>query len=76
MYAQHLVQRVQRAQVEQRFRARDRVEPHNPGVTTYIDGVPQLHANASNIEFTGVEQVEFVAARRARCLVAMHSAAW
>jgi iron complex outermembrane receptor protein len=34
--------------------------PNNPGVTTYIDGVPQLHANASNIEFTGIEQVEFV----------------
>jgi iron complex outermembrane recepter protein len=34
--------------------------PGNPGVTTYIDGVPQLHANSSNIEFTGVEQVEFV----------------
>lgn len=34
--------------------------PLNPGVTTYIDGVPQLNANASNIEFTGIEQVEFV----------------
>ncbi len=34
--------------------------PANPGVTTYIDGVPQLNANASNIEFTGIEQVEFV----------------
>ena len=34
--------------------------PANPGVTTYIDGVPQLNANSSNIEFTGVEQVEFV----------------
>jgi iron complex outermembrane receptor protein len=34
--------------------------PGNPGVTTYIDGVPQLNANASNVEFTGVEQVEFV----------------
>jgi iron complex outermembrane recepter protein len=34
--------------------------PGNPGVTTYIDGVPQLNANSSNIEFTGVEQVEFV----------------
>jgi iron complex outermembrane recepter protein len=34
--------------------------PANPGVTTYIDGVPQLNANASSIEFTGIEQVEFV----------------
>lgn len=34
--------------------------PGNPGVTTYIDGVPQLNANSSNIEFTGIEQVEFV----------------
>ena len=34
--------------------------PNNPGVTTYIDGVPQLNANASNIEFSGVGQVEFV----------------
>jgi iron complex outermembrane receptor protein len=34
--------------------------PGNPGVTTYIDGVPQLNANASSVEFTGVEQVEFV----------------
>ncbi len=34
--------------------------PGNPGVTTYIDGVPQLHANSSTIEFTGIEQVEFV----------------
>ncbi len=33
--------------------------PANPGVTTYIDGVPQLNANASSIEFTGIEQVEF-----------------
>ncbi len=34
--------------------------PANPGITTYIDGVPQLNANASSIEFTGIEQVEFV----------------
>lgn len=34
--------------------------PANPGITTYIDGVPQLNANSSNIEFNGVEQVEFV----------------
>ena len=34
--------------------------PANPGVTTYIDGVPQLNANASNIEFSGIGQVEFV----------------
>lgn len=34
--------------------------PANPGVTTYIDGVPQLNANASSIEFLEVEQLEFV----------------
>jgi iron complex outermembrane receptor protein len=34
--------------------------PANPAVTTYIDGVPVLNSNASSVEFTGVEQVEFV----------------
>lgn len=34
--------------------------PSNPGVTTYIDGVPQLNTNTSSIEFLDVEQVEFV----------------
>ncbi|MDQ3170639.1 MAG: TonB-dependent receptor [Acidobacteriota bacterium] len=34
--------------------------PANPGVTTYIDGVPQLNTNTSNIEFLDIEQVEFV----------------
>ena len=34
--------------------------PGNPSVTTYIDGVPQLNANISNVEFTGVGQIEFV----------------
>src|SRR5206468_5910085 len=34
--------------------------PTNPGVTSYIDGVPQLNANSSSIEFLDVEQVEFV----------------
>ena len=34
--------------------------PNNPGVTTYIDGVPQLNANSSSIEFVDVEQIEFV----------------
>ena len=34
--------------------------PANPAITTYIDGVPQLNANASSLEFTGIEQVEFV----------------
>ena len=34
--------------------------PANPGVTTFIDGVPQLNANSSNIEFVDVGQVEFV----------------
>jgi iron complex outermembrane receptor protein len=34
--------------------------PANPGITTYIDGVPQLYTNSSNIEFLDIEQVEFV----------------
>jgi iron complex outermembrane receptor protein len=34
--------------------------PANPGITTYIDGVPQLNANSSNIEFMDIEQVELV----------------
>jgi iron complex outermembrane receptor protein len=34
--------------------------PSNPGITTYIDGVPQLSTNSSNIEFMDVDQVEFV----------------
>jgi len=34
--------------------------PANPGVTTYIDGVPQLNSNSSDVEFNGIEQVEFV----------------
>lgn len=34
--------------------------PSNPGVTTYIDGVPQLNTNTSSIEFLDVEQIEFV----------------
>ncbi|HKQ74062.1 MAG TPA: TonB-dependent receptor [Blastocatellia bacterium] len=34
--------------------------PLNPGITTYIDGVPQLNTNSSNIEFVDIEQVEFV----------------
>ena len=34
--------------------------PNNPGITTYIDGVPQLNANSSSIEFLDVNQVEFV----------------
>jgi iron complex outermembrane receptor protein len=34
--------------------------PGNPGVVTYIDGVPQLNANSSSLELAGVEQIEFV----------------
>jgi iron complex outermembrane receptor protein len=34
--------------------------PNNPGVTTYIDGVPQLNANTSSIELLDVDQIEFV----------------
>ena len=34
--------------------------PSNPGVTTYIDDVPQLNANSSSLELVDVDQVEFV----------------
>jgi iron complex outermembrane recepter protein len=34
--------------------------PNNPGVTSYIDGVPQLNANTSSIELLDVDQIEFV----------------
>ena len=34
--------------------------PNNPGVTTYIDGVPQLNANSSSIELIDIDQIEFV----------------
>ena len=34
--------------------------PTNPGVTTYIDGVPQLNANSSSLELIGIDQIEFV----------------
>jgi len=34
--------------------------PSNPGITTFIDGVPQLSTNTANIELLDVAQVEFV----------------
>jgi len=34
--------------------------PNNPGITTYIDGVPQMSANSSSIELLDVDQIEFV----------------
>jgi iron complex outermembrane receptor protein len=34
--------------------------PANPGITTYIDGVPQLNTNSSSVELIDVEQIEFV----------------
>src|ERR1700681_1966458 len=34
--------------------------PNNPGITTYIDGVPQLNANSSSIELADIDQIEFV----------------
>ena len=34
--------------------------PNNAGVTTYIDGVPQLNANSSSLELVGVDQIDFV----------------
>ncbi|HET9369331.1 MAG TPA: Plug domain-containing protein, partial [Vicinamibacterales bacterium] len=34
--------------------------PANPAVTTYLDGVPQLNSNSSNVELLDVGQIEFV----------------
>jgi iron complex outermembrane receptor protein len=34
--------------------------PNNPGIATYIDGVPQFNANSSSIELLDVDQIEFV----------------
>jgi iron complex outermembrane recepter protein len=34
--------------------------PANPAVTTYLDGVPQLNANSSNVDLVSVQQIEFV----------------
>lgn len=34
--------------------------PGNPAVTTYVDGVPMIHTNATSLELIDVEQVEFV----------------
>lgn len=34
--------------------------PNNPAITTYIDGVPQVHANSSSFELLDVGQIEFV----------------
>jgi iron complex outermembrane receptor protein len=34
--------------------------PANPGVVTYVDGVPQLNASTSSFDFLDIEQVEFV----------------
>jgi iron complex outermembrane recepter protein len=34
--------------------------PNNPAVTTYLDGVPQLHGYSANIELIDVTHIEFV----------------
>ncbi|OFW01468.1 MAG: hypothetical protein A3I61_15045 [Acidobacteria bacterium RIFCSPLOWO2_02_FULL_68_18] len=34
--------------------------PANPAITTYFDGVPQLHSSTSSLDLLDVEQVEFV----------------
>lgn len=34
--------------------------PVNPAVTTFVDGVPMLNANASSFELIDVDQIEFV----------------
>ena len=34
--------------------------PANPGITTYMDGVPQLNTNSSSIDLLDVNQIELV----------------
>ena len=34
--------------------------PMNPGITTFIDGVPQINANSASIDLLGIDQIEFV----------------
>ncbi len=34
--------------------------PANPGVTTYIDGVPQFNASSSSLDLLDINQIEFV----------------
>ena len=34
--------------------------PANPGVTTYVDGVPQFNASSSSIDLLDIAQIEFV----------------
>jgi iron complex outermembrane receptor protein len=34
--------------------------PGNPGITTFVDGVPQLNVNSSSLELLDVQQIEFV----------------
>jgi iron complex outermembrane recepter protein len=34
--------------------------PNNPAITTYLDGVPQLNANSSNLDLLDVSQIELV----------------
>ena len=34
--------------------------PANPGVVTYVDGVPQFNASSSSFDLVGVGQIEFV----------------
>jgi len=50
---------VHRAQAEQPA-LRGSAPARQPGVTTFIDGVPQLNANSSSIELVDVQQIEFV----------------
>ena len=34
--------------------------PANPGITTFIDGVPQLNSSSSSVELLDIEQIEVV----------------
>src|SRR4029450_2409164 len=43
----------------QRFRGIG-ASPANPGVTTFVDGVPQFNANSSSFALLDIDQIEFV----------------
>ncbi len=43
-----------------RFRGISSSNANNPGITTYIDGVPQLSAHSSSLELLDTDQIEFV----------------
>ena len=46
--------------------------PANPGVTTFVDGVPQFNANSSSFELLDIDQIEFVRGPSGRAVRPKH----